>query len=375
MSSLELLGAALAKAQAEMPPVKFDSTNPFLKNRYATLGAVIETSRPILAKHGLAIAQFPVSSEGEVQVITSDADKPDTQVTTHRKGVVSVGIRTVLMHESGQSLESSILLPMIKEKGKSEAQVAGSVFSYLRRYAWASVLGIYADEDTDGNDTRGGSDDDASFDRARPSRSVSPSPHTAQPVKPAPTPKPQPAPASSDTKGNLVAALRRLCGPNENGVLYWLKNRKNDNGKVALMGAGLEDLSVPWLEYLVKEWAKVMPEIDEWVTAKAGLTPERAAREPEYADGMEALPVDEPAPVDEAAGAWRTFKMPFGKEKGKELGKLDRKYLYGLALNYTVELEYKGQPRKPEMIAADRQLRAMLDQCAAEHNWNKQEEV
>ena len=36
------------------------------------------------------------------------------------------------------------------EKGKSSAQVAGSVITYLRRYSWVSILGLYAEEDTDG---------------------------------------------------------------------------------------------------------------------------------------------------------------------------------------------------------------------------------
>ena len=45
------LATALAKAQAEMPVAVFDATNPFLKSKYASLGSVIQASRPILAKH------------------------------------------------------------------------------------------------------------------------------------------------------------------------------------------------------------------------------------------------------------------------------------------------------------------------------------
>ena len=48
-------------------------------------------------------------------------------------------------------MSSTLTLPVMDEKGKSTAQVAGSVITYLRRYALASVLGIYADEDTDGH--------------------------------------------------------------------------------------------------------------------------------------------------------------------------------------------------------------------------------
>ena len=42
-----------------MPVAVFDATNPFLKSKYASLGAVIQASRPILAKHKLSLVQFP----------------------------------------------------------------------------------------------------------------------------------------------------------------------------------------------------------------------------------------------------------------------------------------------------------------------------
>ena len=42
-------------------------------------------------------------------------------------------------------------MPIGEEKGKSSAQVAGSIVTYLRRYSLASILGIYSDEDGDGN--------------------------------------------------------------------------------------------------------------------------------------------------------------------------------------------------------------------------------
>ena len=121
------LSGALAKAQAEMPAVEKNATNPFLKNRYADLGAVIEAAKPILAKNGLSVVQMPVSLDN------------------------SIGVTTMLMHESGEWLEGTIFLPIGDEKGKSVAQVTGSVITYLRRYSYASILGRYADEDTDGN--------------------------------------------------------------------------------------------------------------------------------------------------------------------------------------------------------------------------------
>lgn len=125
--SVKALAAALAAAQAEMPSVPMNSVNPFLKNKFADLGAVIQSSRPVLAKHGLSLTQFPVS----------DGDR--------------VGVTTTLMHSSGEWMSQSVSLPLSEEKGKSAAQVAGSIVTYLRRYSWSSVLGLYADEDTDGH--------------------------------------------------------------------------------------------------------------------------------------------------------------------------------------------------------------------------------
>lgn len=123
--SITKLAAALVKAQAEMPVVKMNAVNPFLKNKYADLGAVIETTRPTLARHGLAIAQTP----------TSDGER--------------IGLTTLLVHESGEWIEETIYLPAGNSKGLSDAQNAGVAISYLRRYSWSSVLGLYADEDND----------------------------------------------------------------------------------------------------------------------------------------------------------------------------------------------------------------------------------
>lgn len=125
-ASIKELATALAKAQAEFTAVPFNSVNPFLRNKYADLGSVIESAKPILAKYGLSVSQLVLSDEH------------------------SIGVNTVLMHNSGEWLESVAVLPIVDEKGKSDAQVAGSIVTYLRRYAYASVLGLYAEEDSDG---------------------------------------------------------------------------------------------------------------------------------------------------------------------------------------------------------------------------------
>ena len=55
----------------------------------------------------------------------------------------------MVIHESGEFISSEAYMPILEQKGVSLAQVAGSVISYLRRYSISSMLGIYADEDTD----------------------------------------------------------------------------------------------------------------------------------------------------------------------------------------------------------------------------------
>jgi len=122
------LSAALAKAQGAMEAAKMGSVNPFLKNKYADLGSVIQAARAPLAANGLSFTQHPSVTE------------------TH------VTVTTLLAHSSGQWITSEISLPLDGGKGLSLAQSMGAIITYLRRYTLSAILGIYADEDTDGNE-------------------------------------------------------------------------------------------------------------------------------------------------------------------------------------------------------------------------------
>jgi len=114
------LNTALVNAIAETKDVLADSTNPFHKNKYASLGAHLESIKPIFFKHGLAILQFPTSSEK------------------------AIGVNTIIVHTSGASIEESICIPV----GDSvKGQEAGAIISYLRRYALASVAGVATEDD------------------------------------------------------------------------------------------------------------------------------------------------------------------------------------------------------------------------------------
>jgi len=119
------LAAALNKAQAEFSAVPKDSVNPFFKSSYAALPEVVKTATPILSKYGLAISQFINLEEG-IDVLT-----------------------TYLLHESGQYINHSMRLYLVK----NDPQAQGSAVTYARRYSYMSVLGLVADVDDDANST------------------------------------------------------------------------------------------------------------------------------------------------------------------------------------------------------------------------------
>jgi hypothetical protein len=156
---------ALVAAQAEIGAAKFDATNPYFKSRYATLGAVIDASRPALTKHGLAVTQPAWIESGTVTV------------------------ETILVHSSGEWLGSAMALPLGTGKENSIEQIAGKTISYLRRYGYASLVGIYADEDTDGEPPRSNATPDT-----KPARASKPPTATKPPAgEPKPTAPENPA--------------------------------------------------------------------------------------------------------------------------------------------------------------------------------------
>lgn len=114
------IAGALAMAQADMQNIGKDGANPHFRSRYATLGAVLDEVRPQLAKQGIAIVQMAVNGEGS-----------------------SIGVMTRLVHKSGQWIESGLFIVPTK----FDAQGAGSVISYLRRYALMAMAGVWQDDD------------------------------------------------------------------------------------------------------------------------------------------------------------------------------------------------------------------------------------
>lgn len=236
-----------------MPSIPFDATNPFLKNRYASLGSVIEHSRPILAKYGLSIIQPPIN----------DGDR--------------IGVESTLLHTSGEFITTRFTLPLGDEKGKSLAQVAGSVVTYLRRYSWASILGLYADEDTDGEEAP-----KRPQDAPRAARAPTPPQAAQKPATEPPSAKSAPSSEDADRKV-LITQLVKLCGPAMlPELIRALRNMQpKSGGPPLLLGKeGLDDLPVQQLRGLVNKWDEIYPKIDQWLNEHPEPTPEPAAPAP-----------------------------------------------------------------------------------------------
>ena len=115
------LATALAKVQAEMEVAIKDSNLSHFKSKYADLKEIVRVSRPCLTKYGLSVIQA-IDMEGETDII-----------------------RTSLLHSSGQFINSRVrICPQ-----KAGDQEMGKSITYLRRYAYASLLGVVCDEELD----------------------------------------------------------------------------------------------------------------------------------------------------------------------------------------------------------------------------------
>ena len=117
--SIKNLATALHKAQGQIKHAIKDAANPFFRSKYADLVSVWDAIRDAFQANGLSISQMP----------DMDGDKPV--------------LVSILMHVSGEYLESRILL----NPAKNYPQGIGSCISYYRRYSLQSIAGVCADDD------------------------------------------------------------------------------------------------------------------------------------------------------------------------------------------------------------------------------------
>lgn len=123
------VAAAYTKAYADIQNVVKNAENPHFRSSYADLAAVVDTVRPVFARHGLSVFQAP----GKLVQLGD--------------GSLAISLVNLVIHESGEMLSVETQLPL---GPKPTAQAAGSAITYARRYALAAIAGI-AQVDDDGN--------------------------------------------------------------------------------------------------------------------------------------------------------------------------------------------------------------------------------
>jgi hypothetical protein len=126
-ASIGQLAKALATANTHITNPKLDSVNPHFRNRYASLGAILNAVRIPLASNGLAL----------VQTINTDNNM--------------VAVETTMTHVSGEWMAETVAMPF---PDRGTVQQLGSLVTYLRRYSAAAMCGIVGEEDDDGEQDR-----------------------------------------------------------------------------------------------------------------------------------------------------------------------------------------------------------------------------
>jgi len=131
-TELKELSQALAQFQTLVSDIKKDGHVDVLTREgkkysydYATLENLLGQVRKLLAQQGLSITQH----------IEGECNK-------------SVRITTLLLHNSGQWLQSSLDLMVEEMRGKGWIQSVGATISYGRRYALMAILGITQSEES-----------------------------------------------------------------------------------------------------------------------------------------------------------------------------------------------------------------------------------
>jgi len=120
---LDQLYTAFCAAQAEMPMIELNKevkTRTF-SYKYADLTEVVRKTRGCLTKHGLSVSQMFFQEEGILFIVTR------------------------LQHISGQWQQSLVAVTPDENTNQSR----GKAITYAKRYAYAAIVGVVADEDED----------------------------------------------------------------------------------------------------------------------------------------------------------------------------------------------------------------------------------
>jgi hypothetical protein len=115
--------SAFAKASASFPEIPLNGHNKHNNTHYALLKDIIKHTRPVLAKHGLALSFSTTTTEKEV-IVTAE-----------------------LSHENGHTKLNSLPLPRDAGAGRNAVQAIGSSQTYGQRYTAQAILGLSLGED------------------------------------------------------------------------------------------------------------------------------------------------------------------------------------------------------------------------------------
>jgi len=169
--SIKEISKAWVAAQGDLRLVKTNAKNPHFGSTYADLGAIIDTLRPILLRHGLSFIQATEGNE------------------------TSVVLTTTLLHHSGEWIASTLTM----KPEKPTPQAFGSCLSYARRYCLSSLMGM-AETDDDGN----------AAEQPKNSTTVLPKQPEQKPAAKAAVPATQPRPTGSPRYDAANAAIGKL---------------------------------------------------------------------------------------------------------------------------------------------------------------------
>jgi hypothetical protein len=101
--SIVNLAKALAAVQGNVQPIGKDATNPHFRNKYASLDAIMEAVRPLLAANGLSLVQgggAPISNvDGTV---TADAVREAEGNAARGDGLGRARRRGAVVHGEGE---------------------------------------------------------------------------------------------------------------------------------------------------------------------------------------------------------------------------------------------------------------------------------
>jgi len=191
--TLTKLPAALAKFQAQHHAAGRDGKGNY--GTYTTLAGALAAVQHACA-HGLSHSQViqPISDELMV-------------------------LRTILMHESGESITSDLPMPIRQEGGRGNAsQAMGSALTYARRYSLLAIYGL-AGEDDDGE----------SAAPAKPALQQT-KPQSKPPVKTSATPaQPAAKPAKAEASPSTEQVEPPLAKDEREELLAVMKQLMTDN--------------------------------------------------------------------------------------------------------------------------------------------------